>query len=81
MIAGEYNGILSIAQSEKVSSYVARVINLEFLAPDIASAIAQGQHPPMLTARSLIRSVPLPINWSDRRARLGFDRQVARLAG
>jgi hypothetical protein len=74
LIAGQDHSILSIAQSEKVSSsYVARVINLAFLAPDIASAIARGQHPPALTASSLIRSVPLPISWSEQLARLGFD--------
>lgn len=82
LIAGDHIGILSIAKREQVSSsYVARVINVAFLAPDIASAIAQGQQPPALTARKLIRNVPLPIGWSDQRARLGFDTQVARLAG
>jgi site-specific DNA recombinase len=81
LIAGSHNSVLSIAHNEKVSSsYVARVINLAFLAPDIASAIAQGQHPPTLTARSLIRGVPLPISWSEQRARLGFKSQVTRLA-
>jgi len=82
LVAGEDNGILSIAQREKVSSsYVARVVNLAFLAPDIATAIGQGQHPPKLTARSLIRSVPLPISWSEQRSRLGFNLQAASLTG
>lgn len=82
LIAGQDHSILSIARSEKVSSsYVARVINLAFLAPDVASAIAQGQHPPALTARGLIRSVPLPIGWSEQRARLGFETPTTTVAG
>jgi DNA invertase Pin-like site-specific DNA recombinase len=82
LIAGQDHSILSIAQSERVSSsYVARVINLAFLAPDIVSAIARGQHPPALTASRLIRRVPLPISWSEQHARLGFDTPTTTAAG
>lgn len=73
LTAGESSSILSIAQSEKVSSsYVVRVLYLAFLAPDIARAIARGENPITLNAKQLLRSVPLPMGWTEQRERLGF---------
>jgi site-specific DNA recombinase len=77
LINGDAGGIRSIAQQEKVSSsYVVRVVQLAFLAPEIASAIAHGDHPPTLTARRLIGSVPLALDWNDQRPQLGFARSA-----
>ena len=76
-MTGEANGIRSIAEQEKVSSsYVVRVVQLAFLAPEIAFAIAQGDHPPTLTARRVVRNVPLPLDWNEQRAKLGFNEHV-----
>jgi hypothetical protein len=70
---GDADGILSIAKAENVSSsYVVRVVQLAFLAPEIAFAIARGQQPPSLTAQRLMRCVPLPLGWKEQRAKLGF---------
>ena len=75
---GDADSIQSIAQQEKVSSsYIVRVVQLAFLAPDLGFAIAQGDHPPILTARRLIGSVPLPLDWDDQRVQLGFTRPAA----
>jgi site-specific DNA recombinase len=54
------------------SSYVIRVLYLAFLAPDIALAVARGEHPVGLTAKQLLRSVPLSLDWDEQRKRVGF---------
>ena len=73
---GDAGGIQSIAERERVSSsYVVRVAQLAFLAPEIVLAIANGDHPRQLTAKRLLKSVPLPLHWDEQRARLGFNSQ------
>jgi site-specific DNA recombinase len=43
---------------------VSWLIRLAFLAPEIVKAIIQGNHPPDLTAQTLItRRVDLPLQW------------------
>ena len=62
-----------IAEAEGVSpSYVTRLLRLSYLAPDIVAAIVNGQHPPGLTANTLMRDTRLPLAWPAQRARLGF---------
>ena len=46
---------------------VAHLVNLAFLAPDIARSIVEGRQPPTLTADSLIKSRHRRL-WSDQRA-------------
>lgn len=61
-------GIGEIAKQEQVSSgYAARMIHLALLAPDIAEAIALGNQPPELTAKTLMKVMPLPMDWGEQR--------------
>ncbi len=61
-------GIGEIAKQEQVSSgYAARMIHLALLAPDIAQAIALGNQPPELTAKTLMQVMPLPMDWGEQR--------------
>lgn len=53
-------------------SHLVRLARLRFLAPDITIAIIEGRQPIELTARSLLRSGGLPIDWNDQRKALGF---------
>src|SRR5215475_11340810 len=62
-----------IAKSEGVvPSYATRLFRLTLLAPDIVSAILSGKQPPELTARRLMDDTRLPLEWNERRQRLGF---------
>ena len=62
-----------IAEVEGVSpSYVTRLLRLAYLAPDIVTAIVDGQQPPELTAEKLMRNTRLPLSWEAQRKRLGF---------
>jgi hypothetical protein len=73
LATGKATALEVIAKDEQVTgSWVARVIHLAFLAPDIAQAIVDGRQPPDLTAERLMRIVPLPIAWEAQREHLGF---------
>ena len=53
-------------------SHLVRLARLCFLAPDITLVIIEGWQPVEMTARSLLRSGELPIDWKDQRKVLGF---------
>jgi site-specific DNA recombinase len=53
-------------------SYATRLFRLTLLAPDILSAILNGEQPPDLTARRLMDDTRLPLDWGEQRRRLGF---------
>ena len=52
--------------------YAARLMRLNFLAPDIVIAILNGRQPVGLTARKLMADTRLPLEWSEQRKALGF---------
>jgi site-specific DNA recombinase len=52
-------------------SYFARMLRLNYLAPDIQAAIVDGTQPPDLTPKKLIFSL-LPLDWEQQRQMLGF---------
>jgi DNA invertase Pin-like site-specific DNA recombinase len=56
-------------------SFFARLIRLNYLAPDIKAAIVDGRHPPNLT-RKRLAFCSLPLDWSHQRALLGFPAQL-----
>lgn len=58
-------------------SKFARLLRLTYLAPDIQAAIVDGSQPDDLTAHKLIFS-SLPLDWSQQRRLLGFDRTAAK---
>lgn len=74
----------SIATSSQGSSKFARtaghvrstrailLTRLSYLAPDIVTAILNGQQPTSLTREKLIRLGNLSIRWDEQRAVLGF---------
>ena len=52
--------------------YAARLMRLNFLAPDIVVAILTGRQPAALTASKLMADTRLPLAWSEQRKVLGF---------
>ena len=55
-----------------VPSYATRLHRLTLLAPNIVSAILNGDQPPELTARRLMDDTRLPLDWNEQRRTLGF---------
>ena len=73
LVSGRVRNMAEIASKEgKDKSYVSRVINLAFLAPDITESIITGRQPADLTAERLIRKIDLPLEWDKQRQLLGF---------
>ena len=52
------------------SSYVSRLVRLNFLAPDIVEALISGDHPAAVDAKTLLALHDLPLDWSEQRAAL-----------
>jgi DNA invertase Pin-like site-specific DNA recombinase len=64
--------IADVAMREKLSpSYVALLLRLTFLAPDITRAILEGRQPAGFTAQKLVTPT-LPLAWPEQRRALGF---------
>jgi site-specific DNA recombinase len=63
-----------VARDEHVTAaYIYVLLRLRWLAPDITTAIVNGQHPPQLSAKKLMRlTAHLPTDWTEQRALLGF---------
>ena len=63
-----------IAREEQVTAaYIYTVLRLPWLAPDITTAIVNGQQPLQLNAKKLMRlTAHLPADWAEQRALLGF---------
>ncbi len=69
-------GVGELAAAEGVTtSYIAGVIRLGFLAPDIVTAILDGRQPVGLTANKLANDSRLPIAWPEQHQALGFSSQ------
>lgn len=72
MIANRGKSIPAIAAMRGLSSgYFSRLLRLNYLAPDIQTAILDGNQPPEVTRRALLFG-PLPLDWLQQRALLGF---------
>jgi hypothetical protein len=52
--------------------YAARLMRLNYLAPDIVVAILNGRQPVGLTANKLMADTRLPLEWPEQRKALGF---------
>lgn len=64
--SGGFSTIAELAQREQIAApYLARVMRLSFLAPDIVDAILNGRQPQGLTLESL--RVQLPDDWECQR--------------
>jgi DNA invertase Pin-like site-specific DNA recombinase len=60
--------------------YLARVFLLNYLAPDIQTAILDGRQPPDLTPKRLLHS-RIPMDWAQQRTLFGFPAQDEPLHG
>ncbi|MBF0213802.1 MAG: hypothetical protein HQM00_09610 [Magnetococcales bacterium] len=68
---GKVASIRAIAEQEKIDeSYVAKVLRLTLLAPDIIEAILDDRQPDVMTWRELAK--PFPAEWPEQRARWGI---------
>ena len=52
--------------------FFARIVRLNYLAPDIIAAILDGKQPPSLTRKKLINA-NLPMDWALQRTMFGFS--------
>jgi site-specific DNA recombinase len=72
LLNGSARSTTEIAQKEGVTRrYVARLLRLGFLAPDIIAAILENRHPPQMTVDRL--RGPIPLDWNDQRRLFGFN--------
>jgi site-specific DNA recombinase len=63
------------SQARLTIGYLSRLLRLPSLAPDIVTSIINGQHPPQLSAKRLMRlALKLPTDWDEQRSFLGFQR-------
>jgi site-specific DNA recombinase len=60
------------SQQNMGGPYAARLIRLNYLAPDIVAAILDGKQPVELTASKLMAHTQLPLDWRAQRASIGF---------
>ena len=68
---GEFHSVSDLAGNLDVdNSYVARILKLTTLAPDIIEAILNGEEPSGLSLSRLIRTFPM--DWDQQRALFGF---------
>jgi DNA invertase Pin-like site-specific DNA recombinase len=75
LLRGGAVGIGELAQREGMSgSYATRLIRLAFLAPDIVTAILNGEQPEDLTAARVLQACRrgLPLDWQEQRQALGI---------
>ena len=72
---GQYATISALAQGLKLEiGWVAEVLRLTMLAPDIIETILEGRQPRQLNLHTLRgRGEPLPRDWAEQRQVLGFD--------
>jgi len=73
LVTGRYQTTRALAQAYGTDErYVARVLQLAFLAPPIIDAVVTGQQPIELTAQRLMTLRGMPHSWNSHMADLGF---------
>ena len=74
LVSGRAGSLIEIAKTEGVTDrYVAHLIPLAFLAPDIIARILSGTQPVDLTNEKLTKRIDLPLDWTEQTALLRFD--------
>ena len=74
LTSGRVRTFLEIAEAEGVTGrYVAHLVPLAFLAPELVARILSGTQPVGLTTETLTKRIDLPLEWAEQRALLGFD--------
>jgi hypothetical protein len=72
LLNGSACSIAKIAQKEGITRrYVARILQLGFLAPDITAAILANRLPARITVDRL--RGPIPLDWNEQRRLFGFE--------
>ena len=68
--SGEFRSAAELATHSKITdSYVARMLTLTLLSPDITQAIFEGRQPKGLKLATLLRGIPLA--WGEQRPVFG----------
>ncbi len=68
----EFASISELAEKEGIAfTYMARILRLTLLAPEIVDVIMTGRQPPAITLANLMDSFPL--DWSEQHARWLVD--------
>jgi len=76
MLDNRSKSIAQLASEKKLGSkYFARLLRLNYLAPDIQAAIIDGSQPPDLTRNKLVFS-SLPLDWEHQRRLFGFPSPI-----
>jgi site-specific DNA recombinase len=71
LLTGSVSSLTAVAKQEGVSQrYIAELLKLAFLAPDIIEAIIKGDIPETLSLVTLRQGIPQ--DWQDQRRRFGF---------
>lgn len=69
--SGKVPSIRQLAEKEKISSsYLARILRLTLLAPDIVEVILDSRQPKGLALADFME--PFPVEWEEQRRRFGF---------
>jgi hypothetical protein len=69
LVSGRAGSLVEIAKAEGVTDrYVARLLPLAFLAPDIVTSVLAGTQPVHLTTEMLTRRANLPLDWNEQRS-------------
>lgn len=73
VVSGRVHSLSAISRREGLSlSRVSNIMELAFLAPDLKTAIMNGEHPVGLTSSVLQNACPLPLSWEAQRRVLRF---------
>ena len=73
VVSGRVSSLSAISRREGLSlSRVSNIMELAFLAPDLKTAIINGEHPVGLTSSVLQNACPLPLSWEAQRRLLHF---------
>ena len=71
--SGEFASISELAENEGIAfTYIARVLRLSLLAPDIVEAIMDGRQRPEVTLARVLE--PFPVEWMSQGAAIEIDR-------
>jgi hypothetical protein len=74
--SGDVPSTRQLAEKEKINaSYLARILRLTLLAPDIVEAVLDGRQPKGLLLADLMKT--FPVEWDQQRTLFGFSRETS----
>ena len=73
--SGEFSSISELAEKEGIAfTYMARLMRLSLLSPDIVDAIMAGRQSPDMTLANLVD--PFPLDWNEQHAQWETERDL-----